>query len=176
MSDGHEAEHHTDHNPADILIGQHDFVMQHVATLRETAEEVQVSGFSTFAFRKIADIIRILDFELRHHNDAEERFVFPVLAKRSEKLVETLLDEHKEMWDAFVNLLESIRSIEEGSVRGISVTSLLLDIRLLCDLLTSHIQKENDLFFPTLRDLLPQEELVRIYNEMKETTDSAHKQ
>ena len=85
--------------------------------------------------------------ELRPHNEAEERELFPLLEELgAEQLQEQLLSEHREMWDLNLQLLTGIA---EGAARDPEVTVDLA--QRLISLVRQHIDTEENLLLPLLR-------------------------
>lgn len=84
--------------------------------------------------------------ELRPHNEAEERELFPLLEEiGAEALHQRLHEDHRQMWDLTLQLLAEIT---EGQVRA--PRSLTLLGQRLIDLIRDHIEAEERLMLPLL--------------------------
>jgi len=85
--------------------------------------------------------------ELRPHNEAEERELFPLLEELgAEQLQEQLLSEHREMWDLNLQILTGIA---EGTAKEPGVTADLA--RRMLALVRQLIDTEEHLLLPLLR-------------------------
>ncbi len=109
----------------------------------ETLEAALAAG----AWGTVDEASRWIYEELRPHNEAEERELFPLLEELgAEQLEEQLLSEHREMWDLNLQILTGIA---EGGAKEPAVIAELAQ-RLLA-LVRQHIDTEEHLLLPLLR-------------------------
>lgn len=101
------------------------------------------------------EIVQLFDDEIRHHFEAEQKFVFPEADKFEElqQLVDELRIEH--------TLIR--RNVEQARARQFTVTTL----QVFTAMLSEHIRKEERLLFETLQRLLPPEALTRMGREIE---------
>lgn len=119
--------------------GLHQEALQRMETLEKAlADDAWIS---------VDEACRWIYEELRPHNEAEERELFPLLEELgAEQLQEQLLSEHREMWDLNLQILTGIA---EGTAKEPAVTAELA--RRMLALVRQHIDTEEHLLLPLLR-------------------------
>ncbi|GJQ21035.1 MAG: hypothetical protein HBSIN02_13900 [Bacteroidia bacterium] len=144
----------TPQHPIDILLQDHEKGMHQLSMLEQAAESIRVNGFSPEAFEQIAAIIRWMNTEVRKHTEIEERLVFPLVESHMKSLAEQVKGEHRDLWDAFSDLLTAVKEVEEGRLHGTSIRNVVSIAEMIVDLMRTHIRREDTILYPAIRQLL----------------------
>ena len=160
-------ENHKD--PIEILMKEHDEGIKYLARLDNAADSIRQNGFSAEAFEQIAEAIRFVDVDIRQHNEKEEKYLFPLMDRHVNGPAKVMRSEHRELWRVFSELRKSVKDVEEGRIHGTSIKELLQSSKLLVELLSQHIAKENEVLFPMAKQVLSSEE----YEQLKEEINNA---
>lgn len=150
-----------------MLIREHEEGMRHLAVLERAAESIRTEGFSAKAFEEIAETIRWMNTEVRHHTQVEERFLFPMIERQMRSLAEQVRGEHRDLWDCFSELLNTIRDVEEGRLHGSSILDVVRTAQNIVVLLRNHIRRENTVLYPAIRQLLSAEEFQKLREDLQ---------
>jgi hemerythrin-like domain-containing protein len=148
----------TFNNPIDLLLHDHEKGMVQLSLLEQAAESIRVNGFSPEAFEQIAATIRWMNTEVRKHTEIEERLVFPLVESHMKSLAEQVRGEHRDLWDAFSDLLAAVKEVEEGRLHGTSIRNVVSIAEMIVELMRTHIRRENTILFPAIRQLLSNKE------------------
>lgn len=149
-------------NPIDLLQHEHDKGMQQLSMLENAANSIRAHGFSPEAFEQIAATIRWMNTEVRRHTQIEERFLFPLVEPHMKSLAEQVRGEHRDLWDSFSDLLETVREVEEGRLHGTSIRDVVTIAQTIVELMRAHIKRENTILFPAIRQLLTEDEYKKL--------------
>jgi hemerythrin-like domain-containing protein len=123
------------------------------------------------ALEVIREAVRFVNHEVRHHNEREEKVLFPRLSERTPPggPVEVMLAEHRQLWEHLDRLEEALGRIPAQGAPDQEVES---EIRArgqaILDLLRAHIQKENMVLFRMADELIPPEVKQTMAAEMEE--------
>ena len=145
-------------NPIDLLLHEHDKGMQQLSMLENAASSIRAHGFSPEAFEQIAATIRWMNTEVRRHTQIEEKFLFPLVESHMKSLAEQVRGEHRDLWDSFSDLLETVKEVEEGRLHGTSIRDVVAIAQTIVELMRTHIKRENTILFPAIRQLLTADE------------------
>ena len=159
-------------DPIECLLREHDEGMKHLAILENAADYIKTHGFSVEAFNQIGESIRFIDAEIRRHNEKEEQYLFPLLERHLNGPSKVMRNEHRLLWGEFNRLQTCVHDIEEGRVRGSSITELIQLSKTIVDLLRNHIEKENKVLFPMAKQVLTDGEYETLREEMSKATAS----
>jgi len=157
-------------DPIEILKSEHNEALEKLALLENAVLSISTSGFSAEAFQNIALAIRFLDSEFRNHDRKEEEFLFPLVEKHVSGPPAVMRSEHRSLWNAFGQLCQIVRDVEEGKLHGKVIAELIQTSRTVITLLRHHIEKENTVFFPLTKRLLTATE----YKHLQQQFQSAH--
>lgn len=69
-------------------------------------------------------------------------------------LAEQVKGEHRDLWDAFSDLLAAVREVEEGRLHGTSIRNVVSIAEMIVDLMRTHIRREDTILYPAIRQLL----------------------
>ena len=152
-------------DPIEILMKEHEECLHHLARMENAAEYIQTNGFSHEAYTQIAEAIRFIDTVIRQHDEKEEKYLFSMMDRHVTGAPQVMRNEHRELWIAFKQLIQTVEDIEEGRLHGTSIVELVQSAKAVVDHLTGHITKENEVVFPMAKQMLTKEE----YNELRES-------
>ena len=156
-------------DPIDILVQEHQEELAHLESLNSAAQNISVSGFSPEKFLEVSDSIRHINVEIRTHSEKEEKYLFPILERNNAFQLRAMVEEHRELRKVGLHIQECVEDIEEGRIYSTTVKELLQSAAQLYRLLGSHITKENQVLFPTVRKLLTPTD----YDRLRESFASA---
>lgn len=157
-------------DPIEILMKEHEEGLKYLKRLGDAAEHIKTYGFSFDAFEDIAEAIRFIDTEIRHHNEREEKYLFPLMDTHATSPSKVIRDEHRELWRAFNNLMESVKNVEELRIYPTTVMELIQNSKAIVELLSNHIAKENEILFPMTKQLLTKEEYEQLGKNIAKDT------
>lgn len=140
-----------------MLRREHFEGMKHIATLANATRSIRERGFEPGAFEEIAHSIRWINTDVRRHMAAEEQYFFPLLYEKRKKLIEELRAQHSELRSAFTQLMEAVRDVEEGTLRGSTLLDLVNASDHVAKLLQHHILKEDNELYPEILKALSSE-------------------
>ena len=149
-------------DPLEILTRAHDEGMDQLGVLENAAESIRANGFSPEAFEQIAETIRWMNTEVRKHTQIEEQVLFPVVQRHVKGLAEQMRGEHRDLWNAFSELLTYVREVEEGKRHGSSIMDVVRVSFDIIDQMRNHIKRENTILFPAARQLFSEKELEEL--------------
>ena len=153
---------HSHVDPIEILVKEHNEGLKRLAELSNAAEYIDRHGFAFEAYTQIAGAIRFINSEIRNHNEKEEKYLFPLIERHVHGPAHAMHNEHRELWRLFSRLLESVEDVEEGRIYATTIKELVLSSRLIVDLLTEHIRKENNVLFPMAKQVLTNDEYEQL--------------
>ncbi|HTK82661.1 MAG TPA: hemerythrin domain-containing protein [Bacteroidota bacterium] len=160
-------------DPIVLLMHEHEEGMKYLDKLRDAADYIQANGFSFKAFEDVAEAIRFIDNEIRRHNEKEEKYLFPLVEVHVHGPGEVMHNEHRELWRAFKSLRECVKEVEEMKIYPTTVRDLIRLSHAIVDLLSNHIRKENEVFFPMAKNILTKDEYELLTKEMN-SIDRSH--
>lgn len=124
-------------------------VLEH---LEESALALR-AGVDTAANLALArEMCGLLRTEVRPHNEAEERALFPLLGDHPG--LQIFVDEHREMWRLEQELATGL---DAGDAQRVAGTALHI-----VDLLRAHIEREDQMLFPSARAALGADGLAEV--------------
>lgn len=151
-------------DPIQYLRDEHEHALAALDRLERGANNL---GSASDALSIVRDAVRFIDHEVRHHNEREEKVLFPRLAEEKGP-VDVMLQEHRELWTMLDRLQGSIQSAMEDPTDGsryfAEIRAEGLDI---VTLLRAHIEKENKILFRIAEEIIPPEEKLKMAEEME---------
>ncbi len=158
------------HDALEVLTREHEEGLHYLEQLHTSAHIIGANGFSFEAFMKLSEAIRFIDEELRAHNEKEEKYLFPLLERHAGNPVRVMIEEHRELWKVFGRIRECVEDIEEGRIYATTIKELVQASEQLYELLRAHINKENDVLFPTVKNLLTADEYEKLTEALLRTS------
>ena len=140
---------------------------------RELTELREVGAFDFPKLDKILDFGR--NFIDRCHHAKEENYLFRKLEEKGQPqdhgLLAELLAEHRQGREHLAAIAEAVPQAQAGDQKALE--ALAKHVRAYLELLTDHIDKENEFLIPMTERLLSQEELENLTKAMEdfETTE-----
>ncbi|MCC6154079.1 MAG: hemerythrin domain-containing protein [Candidatus Hydrogenedentes bacterium] len=133
---------------ADVLVNEHDTIMKVVDAARNEAARISATGkANSKRIREMTEFFR--DFVDACHHGKEEQDYFPRLEARGIPRVMgpigCMLTEHGNGRDEVRGIADALNAIEQGDSGA--APELARHLQAYADLLTAHIQKENDILF-----------------------------
>ena len=149
-------------DPLEILIRAPEEGITRLVVLEHAAESIRSNGFSPEAFEQIAETIRWMNTEVRRHTQIEEQVLFPVVERHVRGLAEQMRGEHRDLWNAFSELLSYVREVEEGKLHGSSIMDVVRVALDIVDQMRNHIKREDTILFPAVRQLFSKKEFEEL--------------
>lgn len=144
-------------DPIEILMAEHEAGLMQLEEMNKAILEIEKNGFEIETINILNTAINFINNEIRLHNESEELYLFPYLAKYVNGPTDVMEHEHRTLWDAFTKLKllmeQTDLEIMESNKENIINTS-----RFIIDLLSNHIYKENNILFPMAKKYLSEEE------------------
>jgi hemerythrin-like domain-containing protein len=156
--------------PLDMLHACHDRVRRSLDLLRKVCERVQDRHIDEAVHSAAADVLRYFDKAAPHHHEDEEQHIFPrVLSATQDAAVRNavlqLQADHQAMEALWARLRTPLAALASGYPEGFGASQIDLAHRF-CDLYDAHARTEERLVFPIARELLGDEDLLKIGEEM----------
>jgi hemerythrin-like domain-containing protein len=151
-----------------VLRSEHDHILAMIACLTSACKVAEkVDGFDAETFRAGLDFIR--NYADAWHHAKEEDLLFPALEAagmpRQGGPIAVMLSEH-ELGRTYVGQIA--KNLEAATNGDKSALQIVLRFTLAyADLLTQHIQKENNILFNMADQILSPEEQARLQKEYK---------
>ncbi len=123
---------------------EHEAALAALARLEAAATALLAGGSPAPHFAVMREVQRLLSGEIREHNEAEERVLFPLI--REDAPVGPFMDEHQVLWGLERELETALEQRESERAARLSLA--------IVDLLRAHIERENAVLFPMARALL----------------------
>src|ERR1043166_235634 len=146
----------------EVLLEEHAETIENLTRLQHATEYIRTNGFSFEAFMQIGKALRFIGIEIKHHNEKEEKFLFPLMDNYPGTNPQELRNEHRELRKLYTRLLEGVEDVEEGRLHANTVREILETSKALIEHLRSHIAKENEILFPMAKRLLSKSELEEL--------------
>jgi len=156
--------------PIEMLEACHERLQAQLATLGRLAEWLPGHGADRQAQQAAANVMRYFDNAAVNHHLDEEEDLFPALQERVDAgrrdalhgLIASILAEHQEMFAAWAQMrarLEPISRGDEADLPGDEVQRFAERYR-------RHIEREERELLPYARELLTDEDVVRMSSAM----------
>ena len=105
-------------DPIEILMKEHEEALKQLALMKSASLSIQQNGFSVEAFEQIAFAINFIDSDIRHHNEREEKILFPLIGKYVIESTMVMIHEHRELWKKFSELSLLVKNVKEGKIQN----------------------------------------------------------
>jgi hemerythrin-like domain-containing protein len=141
-----------------LLKADHVEAMHRLQVLENAADSIKANGFSAEAFEQIAETIRWMNTEVRRHTKLEEQYLFPLAEHHMKNLADQVKGDHRDMWDSFSDLLDTVKEVEEGRLHGTSIQTVVAIARTIVEQMRNHVRRENTILYPALKELMTEQE------------------
>lgn len=153
-------------SPLDMLHACHERIMDQCATLQKLMSHLPMHGCDTQAQQAAQAIMRYFDTAGKFHHQDEEEDLFPLLLATqnvyAEGLIQRLLDDHKAMEAAWLNLRNQLQGIADGKSATLE-RNVVADFSLVYG---RHIMLENTKLLPLSAQILNAQQLHDIGKKM----------
>jgi hemerythrin-like domain-containing protein len=151
-------------DPLDKLAADHRSALQVLQDIKQTSESLVTSEFAEQTFARFIEAVDFIDGEVRTHNMQEEEFLFPELEKTlpAQGPMHVMRAEHHQLYTSYAGLQELISAVRQSKDDQAKRIELAEKAKVLVNLLTNHIYKEDNILFPMARRMLTPEQLERI--------------
>ncbi|MFA5825137.1 MAG: hemerythrin domain-containing protein [Gallionellaceae bacterium] len=153
-------------DPLEMLLACHGRIQAQCATLNKLLAHLPQHGCDTQAQQAARAILRYFDTAGRHHHDDEEKDLFPLLcaspSSAAHALVARLLEEHKVMDAAWLQLRSCLTALEDGKSAALDTAAAEHFI----GVYDRHIALENSQLLPLAKQLLTAAQLETLGRSM----------
>lgn len=143
-------------DPIDALHAEHDEALAQLRVLGRAGHALAEQGARDEHLAAFVGAVRFLDHEIRAHNEWEEVHLFPrleaYLGPGGPCVV--MRAEHRELWDLYARLAPLLEAARAGRASRDDLGMLSHAADAIADLLSAHIEKENQILFPMARRFL----------------------
>lgn len=153
-------------DPIEVLMKEHDKALEKLSVIADSIESIQLHGFSGRAFQDLTNATSFISTEMRKHSDKEEKFLFPLLDKHVFESPNIMRHERWEIWQAFNELMASIKDVEDGRIHGTTICELIRSSQEVVEKFRNHIIKENTILFPMVKRVLRSEEYEQLRKDI----------
>jgi iron-sulfur cluster repair protein YtfE (RIC family) len=153
-------------DPIEVLMKEHNKVLEKLSVVADSVESIQLHGFSGRAFQDLTNAASFISAEMRKHSDKEEIFLFPLLEKHVFESPNVLRHERREIWQAFNELMTSIKDVEDGRIHGTTIRELIQSSQEVVEKIRNHIIKENTILFPMVKRVLQSDEYEQLRKDI----------
>lgn len=153
---------------------EHKELLPHIEAIRVVADSVGEAPIATVR-RGVDEVYEFLTHHLIPHADAEERALYPVVAKLMDapQATATMSRDHVEV-GRLTQELASLRSrLAVAAMTEVQAKALRRVLYGLYELLRVHFAKEEEVYLPLLDERLTQEEADRVFEGMAEVVKTA---
>ncbi len=139
-------------DPIQLLKAEHDAALEQVERMELAASELNTPRQQE-ALESLRRGIDYLEREVRAHGKLEEEVLYPALGRHVPKqIVESLIDEHKELWWK-MDLLDNVLQRKQPPMNEVRWHAVAL-----IDAMRRHIDKENNMVFLMAAQMLSEKE------------------
>jgi len=153
-------------DPIEVLMREHDEVLEKLLVVADSGESIQLHGFSGRVFKDLTNAASSISTEMRKHTDKEEKYLFPLLEKHVFESPNVLRHERREIWQAFNELMTSIKDVEDGRIHGTTIRELIRSSQEVVGKIRNHIIKENTIIFPMVKRVLRSDEYEQLRKDI----------
>ncbi|MFQ5614106.1 MAG: hemerythrin domain-containing protein [Anaerolineae bacterium] len=172
-------------NPFDVFVEEHNHGLAALEKMERGAESLRQSGYSAEALNLIREANEFIKTEVKAHNQKEEDALFPVLSPHmpSPSIIDVIVEEHRELWtreedlqtllasllgdhqelwaeeDRLEELLNSPAAADNAQAIAQSAYNIIYMLR-------DHINKENQILFPSAQEVLSEAEVAEVARKM----------
>ena len=139
-------------DPIELLKSEHDAALEQIDRMELAASELNTPRHT----KALETMLRGLDYlesEVRAHSKLEEEVLYPALGRHvPREIIESLLDEHKELWWK-MDLLDSALRRNQPPLNEVRWHAVAL-----IDAMRRHIDRENNMIFLMAAQMLSEQE------------------
>jgi hemerythrin-like domain-containing protein len=158
----------------ELLLAEHNMILEFLGLLKQAGRRLAKNeGPDPEFFTKSVEFCRTYADKAHHYK--EEHVMFGLLAQKHEGRLDDLIARHRDQHETCRNLVgamaKAIPSYGRGETEG--ARALAGNIAEYVKILTSHINSENEIFFPMSLAFITEEEGVALLEEFERYERSA---
>jgi hemerythrin-like domain-containing protein len=172
-------------NPFDVFVEEHNHGLAALEKMEQGADSLLENGYSAEALSLIREANEFIKTEVKAHNQKEEDALFPVLGPHmpSPSIIDVIVAEHRDLWDKEQDLqsllasilgdheelwaeedrLEALLNSSDAADKTAAITTSAYNI---IYMLRDHIDKENQILFPSAQSILNEAEVAEVAKKM----------
>ena len=112
-------------DPINILVQEHEAGSAHMERLAQAASHIRREGFSHEAFAEISEAVNHLCAGIKAHHEGEEKYLYPLLDRHANVLLQELRREHRDFAHALNRVVVSVEDMRRGEFRRRRFANLL---------------------------------------------------
>ena len=160
-------------DPIELFEREHQAGLEQVARLENAAHSIMANGFSVDAFEEITAAVRWLNIDVRRHTDTIELWLLPLVEHHDREIPRVIRREHRDLWSAYGQLVRDVHDVEEGHLHGSTIREMVRASMGIAGLLRDHIEREINVFFPSIRQALTAAEFHQLTESLTGARSSA---
>ena len=172
-------------DPFAVFVEEHNHGLTALEKMEQGADSLRENGYSVEALGLIKEANDFIKTEVKAHNQKEEDALFPVLGPYmpSPSIIDVIVGEHRDLWDKeedLQSLLSSLLGDHEELWAEEDRLEILLNSPDAADnagaiaesayniiyMLRDHIDKENNILFPSAQSILNEAEVAEVAEKM----------
>lgn len=146
-------------DPIALFLKEHSEALEQLKTLNKSIHFFSQNGYSSKHFKHILDVMKYIEYDITVHNVNEEHALFPLLERYVEGPTRILREDHKKLKLSFHQMQRSVEKVNEYHDSFSAIKSMSANAGKLAQLLINHINKENQIIFPLLRQIATKDEM-----------------
>jgi hemerythrin-like domain-containing protein len=172
-------------NPFDVFVEEHNHGLAALEKMEKGADSLRRDGYSAEALRLVKEANEFVKTEVKAHNQKEEDALFPVLSPHmpSPSIIDVIVEEHRELWNKEEDLqslltsllgdhqelwaeedrLETLLNAPDAADNAGAIAESAYNI---IYMLRDHIDKENNILFPSAQSVLSETEVAAVAEKM----------
>jgi regulator of cell morphogenesis and NO signaling len=172
-------------NPFDVFVEEHNHGLAALEKMEKGADSLRRDGYSAEALRLVKEANEFVKTEVKAHNQKEEDALFPVLSPHmpSPSIIDVIVEEHRELWNKEEDLqslltsllgdhqelwaeedrLETLLNAPDAADNAGAIAESAYNI---IYMLRDHIDKENNILFPSAQSVLSEAEVATVAEKM----------
>lgn len=172
-------------DPFEVFVEEHNHGLAALEKMEQGADNLSKNGYSAQALQLIKEANEFIKTEVKAHNQKEEDALFPVLSPHmpSPSIIDVIVEEHRELWDKEEDLQGLLNSLlgdheelwaEEDRLEELlnspnaadNAGAIAESAYNIIYMLRDHIDKENNILFPSAQSLLSKAETAEVAKKM----------
>jgi len=172
-------------DPFAVFVEEHNHGLAALEKMERGADSLRENGYSTEALGLIKEANDFIKTEVKAHNQKEEDALFPVLSPYmpSPSIIDVIVEEHRELWDKEEDLQSLLSSLlgdhqelwaEEDRLEALlnspdaadNASAIAESAYNIIYMLRDHIDKENNILFPSAQSILNEAEVAEVAEKM----------
>jgi len=172
-------------DPFAVFVEEHNHGLAALEKMERGADSLRANGYSAEALGLIKEANDFIKTEVKAHNQKEEDALFPVLSPYmpSPSIIDVIVEEHRELWDKEEDLqsllssllgdhqelwaeedrLETLLNAPDAADNAGAIAESAYNI---IYMLRDHIDKENNILFPSAQSILNEAEVAEVVEKM----------